>query len=131
MARTVTNVREAGLLLAVLGAAAFAQASSGVPFMLKTSNESGVRCGVQERLGNGMVEIRGIAVSDSMVSGDYSFEVVQEGRGGRSVNRQAGSFSLQPGVETILGTAIIGANSYHASLVIVVDGVTIDCSRQA
>jgi hypothetical protein len=91
-----------------------------------------VRCEIEATSSSGMISLEGIVEADIAVSGTYEFRVVGSGHGGNSNIRQGGAFTAGPDAAVTLGRVMLGASGavYDASLEVVSNGKTIECSER-
>lgn len=118
-----------GLLLALVAVIPWVRPSVG---MIITAAD--INCEIQAENVRGVVQLRGIARGNSVISGTYQFGVTTEGHSGSSDINQGGAFSVGPGQENILGEINIdleGNASYVAVLTLKWSGGSTSCKKQS
>lgn len=93
--------------------------------------EGPLTCAIDISPRNQMVEIQGVVLADSAVSGSYSFEVKSSGSSGNSNIRQGGGFAAEAGKPATLGKVMLGgAGAYDVRLDIDANGESITCDQR-
>lgn len=135
MAPAAADFRSVGAVLLLLTVMSMTSAQNQASSAGVSSSESaGIHCEIRETANDGRIEIRGIAISSTPVSGEYQFDVNRSSMGDQSITRQLGFFELEPNVETVLGMVALGgdaAKDYEVSLVLTVNGQSFECLRRA
>lgn len=101
----------------------------GAPASGKTTMD--VQCKIRSDENGGWFRLAGVASADKPTTGHYRFRVRKQSASGSSENMQSGTFSLEPGRETVVTTVYLdlGArNGYSAELVLDWDEGTRKCT---
>ncbi len=117
------------LSVALLIVGVWLQPSAG---MTKTNADIG--CEIRAENFRGGVQLLGVALGHSPISGTYRFLVTKSGSSGSSAITQGGAFSVQPGQETMLGEISLDVDehaSYSAVLTLNWRGGTTSCKKQS
>ncbi|GLQ52824.1 curli-like amyloid fiber formation chaperone CsgH [Devosia nitrariae] len=89
-------------------------------------------CAIDVNPKNQMVEIEGVVLADTSISGSYSFEVKSRGPSGNSNIRQGGGFTAEAGKPATLGKVMLGSAgaSYDVKLDIDANGESVTCDQR-
>lgn len=93
--------------------------------------EGPLTCAIDVSARNQMVEIEGVVLADTAVSGSYSFEVRSSSSSGNSNVRQGGGFSAEAGKPATLGKVMLGGSGgYDVKLDIDANGESVTCDQR-
>ena len=91
--------------------------------------ESDVQCLIRAEPVSGGVELEGVVVSKTPLSGTYSFDVRKSGSAGTSTSSQSGTFEVSSDEEVVghVGLGLEPGASYDAELVVRWNGSEVTC----
>lgn len=124
-----TATRRLGLVALAGLTLAGAAAPSG---MAKANASSSIQCGVATSSQGAMMTMEGAILSPTKLTGEYSFRVRSQGKGGSSNISQGGMFSASANQVTTLGQVTVNAGAkVTIDFEITSDGHKLDCSKDS
>ena len=88
-------------------------------------------CEIRVTNDHGVVTLRPMVSTSSVISGSYRLRVTNRGGGGSSQIDQSGGFSASPGESNVLGNvSLAGGGTYDARLTVDAGGRTIECNER-
>ncbi|MDN2566853.1 curli-like amyloid fiber formation chaperone CsgH [Aquibium sp. A9E412] len=116
-----------GLALAPLAALAGVAAAGTDQATPARAHDAPFACAIESERAGGMTTIRGVASSDTAISGSYRLSVDGGGGAGSARISQGGAFSAAPRAPAALGRVTLSDGVYEVRLALEAAGETVIC----